>query len=177
MFPARAPETTREGAYAPQESLRIGALGVIRFSVRRDKALAAVGRTGQHCGSVKCFKHDTEAVAVCPYCGRAMCADCASASASAAPRLACSEECAQALGRNDAVLQLLLQKSRQSARANSVYCYLCGALSAGGAVAAYYFLPVPMLIWFLVASAVALIISGAWFGRGAGKMNLESPPR
>ena len=25
MFPARAPETTREGAYAPQESLMIGA--------------------------------------------------------------------------------------------------------------------------------------------------------
>jgi hypothetical protein len=29
-----------------------------------------------------------------------------------------------------------------------------------------------MLIWFLAASAVALIISGAWFGRGAGKMQL-----
>jgi len=119
---------------------------------------------------MKCFKHDTEAVAVCPYCGRALCAACASASVSAAPRLACSEECAKALARNDAVLQLLLQKSRQSARANSVYCYLCGALSAGAAVAAWFWLPVPMLMWFLAASAVALIISGAWFGRGAGKM-------
>jgi hypothetical protein len=86
--------------------------------------------------------------------------------------LACSEACAQALARNDAVLQVLLQKSRQSARANSVYCYLCGALSAGGAVAAYYLMPVPMLMWFLAASAVALIISGVWFGRGAGKMTL-----
>jgi hypothetical protein len=121
---------------------------------------------------MKCFKHDTEAVAVCPYCGRALCAPCASASASAAPRLACSEECAKALARNEAVLQLLLQKSRQSARANSVYCYLCGGLSAGGTVAAWYWLPVPLLMWFLAASAVALIISGAWFGRGAGKIKL-----
>lgn len=121
---------------------------------------------------MKCFKHETESVAVCAYCGRGMCASCASALTLAAPRLACSEECAKALARNDAVLQLLLQKSRQSARANSVYCYLCGALSAGAAVAAWFWLPVPMLMWFLAASAVALIISGAWFGRGAGKMNL-----
>src|SRR5580658_3713044 len=126
---------------------------------------------------MKCFKHDVEAVAVCPYCGKALCAPCATATTSAAPRLACSEECASALTRNERALEMLLQKSRQSARANSVYCYLCGALSGGGAVAAYYYLPVPMLIWFLAASAVALIISGAWFGRGAGKMNLESPPR
>ena len=121
---------------------------------------------------MKCFKHDTEAVAVCPYCGRALCAPCASAFASAAPRLACSEECATALARNEGALQLLLQKSRQSARANSIYCYLCGALSAGAAVASLFWLPVPLLIWFLGASAVALIISGVWFGRGAGKMSL-----
>jgi hypothetical protein len=121
---------------------------------------------------MKCFKHDTEAVAVCPYCGRALCAPCASTVASAAPRLACSEECAKALTRNERFLQLLLQKSWQSARANSVYCYLCGGLSAGATVAAWYWLPVPLLMWFLGASAVALIISGAWFGRGAGKMNL-----
>ena len=121
---------------------------------------------------MKCFQHDTEAVAVCPYCGRALCAACASANASAVPRLACSEECAKALARHDAILQLLLHKSRPTARANSVYCYLCGALSAGGTVAAWFWLPVPMLMWFLAASAVALIISGVWFGRGAGKMTL-----
>jgi disulfide bond formation protein DsbB len=67
---------------------------------------------------------------------------------------------------------MLLQKSRQSARANSVYCYLCGALSAGATVAAWYWMPVPLLMWFTGASAVVLIISGAWFGRGAGKMKL-----
>jgi|SRR5277367_3661210 len=121
---------------------------------------------------MKCFKHDTEAVGVCPYCGRALCAPCASASVAAAPRLVCSAECAAALARNEGALQLLLQKSRQSARANSVYCYLCGGLSAGGAVAAWFWLPVPLVIWLLAGSAVALIISGVWFGRGAEKLKV-----
>jgi hypothetical protein len=121
---------------------------------------------------MKCFQHETEAVAVCPNCGRAMCAPCASARPSAARRLACSDECAAALARNEGALETLLQRSRQSARANSVYCYLCGALSAGATVAAHYWLPVPLLMWFTGASAVALIISGAWFGRGARQMKL-----
>ena len=120
---------------------------------------------------MKCFKHDAEAVAVCPYCGRAICAPCASTSTSAAPRLACSPECATALTRNERSLEMLLQKSRQSARANSVYYYVCGALSAGATVASCYWLPIPFLIWFLGASSVALVISGFWFGRAAGKVD------
>ena len=117
---------------------------------------------------MKCFKHDADAVGVCLYCGRALCAPCASATAGS--RLACSEECAAALARQERTLEMLLHKSRQSARANSVYCYLCGALSAGATVAAWHWLPSPLLMWFTGASAVALIISGAWFGRGARKM-------
>jgi predicted nucleic acid-binding Zn ribbon protein len=119
---------------------------------------------------MKCFKHDVEAVAVCPYCGRALCASCAAATA--APRLACSEECAAALTRNERMLEMLLQKSRQSARANSVYCYLAGALSAGATIAAWYWLPSPLLMWLTGASAVVLIISGVFFGRGARKMKM-----
>jgi len=88
----------------------------------------------------------------------------------AAPRLACSPECATALTRNERALEMLLQRSRQSARANAVYCYLCGILSAGATVAAWYWLPVPFLMWVTGASAVVLIISGVWFGRGAKKM-------
>jgi len=122
--------------------------------------------------TMKCFKHDAEAVAVCPYCGRALCASCASAAVSAAPRVACSDECARALARNERALEMLLQKSRQSARANSVYCYLCGALSAGATFAAWHWLPSPLLMWFTGASAFVLIISGAWFGRGAEKLKL-----
>jgi hypothetical protein len=118
---------------------------------------------------MNCFQHPAGAVAVCPYCGRALCAPCASAAASAGRRLACSAECAQALARNEEALEILLQKSRQSARANSVYYYLCGGLSAGAAAASWYWLPIPFLMWFLGASAVALVISGFWFGRAAGK--------
>jgi disulfide bond formation protein DsbB len=81
--------------------------------------------------------------------------------------LACSTECAQALARDEGALEMLLQKSRQSARANSVYYYACGALSAGAAVASWYWLPIPFLMWFLGASSVALAISGVWFGRAA----------
>jgi len=120
---------------------------------------------------MKCFKHDTEAVAICPYCGRALCAPCATTCASAAPRLACSDECAKALTRNERALEMLLQKSRQSARANSVYCYLCGTLSAGATVACWFWMQIPLLMWFTGGSALVLIISGAWFGRGARKMN------
>jgi hypothetical protein len=118
---------------------------------------------------LKCFQHDTEAVGVCPWCGRALCAACAPVEGAAKQRLACSDQCAKALARHEFALDLLLQKSRQSARANSVYCYLCGAILAGATVAAWYELPSPLLMWFTGSCAVALFISGAWFGRGAKK--------
>jgi len=118
---------------------------------------------------MKCFNHDTQAVAICPWCGRAMCAPCSLFTSSVGRRLACSEECAAALARSEGALEMLLQKSRQSARATSVYYYLCGGLSAGAAIASWYWLPIPFLMWFLAASAVALVISGVWFGRAAGE--------
>src|SRR5580700_8029523 len=122
---------------------------------------------------MNCFKHQAVAVAVCPWCGRAQCAPCVSAAAaSAGRRLACSDECAKAMAYNEEALETLLQKSRQSARANSVYCYLCGAILAGATVAAWYELPSPLLMWFTGACAVALFISGAWFGHGAKKAKL-----
>jgi hypothetical protein len=118
---------------------------------------------------MKCFKHDAEVVAVCPWCGRAMCPACASAPVSAGSRLACSDECAKALARNDGALELLLQKSRQSARATSIYYYVCGLISAGAAVGSWHWLGIPFLVWFLGATSVALIVSGFWFGKAAGK--------
>ena len=116
---------------------------------------------------MKCLKHQSEAVAVCAYCGRALCLDCVPAPT--APRLACSSECAAALERNEQVLHLLLEKSAQSAKASAFYCYLCGGLSAAAAVAAWFMLPSPFLIYFTGACSVALILSGVWYGRGAKK--------
>ncbi len=118
---------------------------------------------------MKCLRLDLVAVGVCAYCGRALCRQCANVSG--AERLACEEGgCAAALARNDNALESLVEKSRQSARANSVYYYLCGILCVGAKVAAWFWLPVPFLMWFIGATAVALIISGFWFGRVARKM-------
>jgi hypothetical protein len=117
---------------------------------------------------VKCLRHDLDAIGICAYCGRALCRQCAPGSGPA--RLTCEDGCAAALARNERSLDFLLEKSLQSARANSVYYYVCGVLSAGATVAAWYWLPVPLLMWFTGASSVALIFSGFWFGRVARKI-------
>lgn len=122
---------------------------------------------------MKCFKHRTvEAVAVCVYCGRALCGDCVPAGDS--KRVTCSEACAQALTRNDRALQSLLDKSAQTAKASALYCYLTAALSAGAAVAAWFMLPSPFLIYFTAACAVALAAAGFWYQRVARKHGEES---
>ena len=132
------------------------------------------------CGTMKCAAHQAEAVAVCAYCGRALCAACAQLSATR--RMVCSSHCAGALTRNDQALEILLQKSRQSARASAVYAYLCGGLSAAGAVGAHFFLPVPFLIYFTAGCSLVFFASGIWYGRIAEK-RIEpvkfsrSPPR
>ncbi len=116
---------------------------------------------------MKCSPHQAEAVAVCAYCGRALCAECAKPSATA--RMVCSKNCAAALTRNDKALELILQKSLQSARASAFYSYLCGGLSAAGAVGAYFYLPVPFLVWFTAGCSGVFIASGFWYGRIARK--------
>ncbi len=110
---------------------------------------------------MKCFKHKTDAVAVCAYCGRAMCEVCVTVPN--APRMTCSTDCAAALTQNDRAMQSILQKSVQSLKASAFYCYLCGGLSAATAVLAKFMLPSPFLIFFTGACAVVLIAAGAWY--------------
>ena len=117
--------------------------------------------------AMKCATHKTEAVAVCAWCGRALCADCAKPSATR--RMVCSDDCAAALTRADRAMELILQKSLQSARASAFYSYLCGGLSAAGAVGAYFYLPSPFLIWFCAGCSVVFIASGIWYWRIARK--------
>jgi predicted nucleic acid-binding Zn ribbon protein len=119
---------------------------------------------------MKCAAHNAEAVAVCAWCGRALCAACAKPSATL--RLVCSEDCSAALVRNDKAMQLILLKSEQNARATAIYCYLCGALSAAGAVGAWFYLPLPFLIAFAGGCSVVFIASGIWYGRIARKQKL-----
>jgi hypothetical protein len=110
---------------------------------------------------MKCFKHKTDAVAVCSYCGRAMCEECVTSPT--APRIVCSTECATALARDERAMQSILQKSVQSLKASAFYCYLCGGLSGGAAIVAWFMLPSPFLILFTGACAVVLIASGIWY--------------
>ena len=111
---------------------------------------------------MKCFLHPADAVAVCVYCGRGMCADCAKTFGT--KRFVCSGVCDNALAKQDLALQLILQKSVQSARASAFYSFLCGGLSAAGAVGAWFYLPVPFLIWFTAGCSLVFIASGAWYG-------------
>jgi predicted nucleic acid-binding Zn ribbon protein len=118
---------------------------------------------------MKCLTHQAEAVAICAYCGRALCADCAKPSAT--QRMVCSDNCAAALARDDKAMQLILQKSEQSARASAFYSYLCGGLSAAASVGAFFCLPSPFLIWFTAGCSLVFIASGIWYGRIAKKQN------
>jgi hypothetical protein len=121
---------------------------------------------------VKCCKHNaTDAVAVCAWCGRAVCAECVPPGA--AERIACSANCTAALNANTKALASLLDKTAQSARASALYCYLTGGLSAGAAVAAWFMLPSPFLIYFTGACALALFAAGFWHGRVARKHGTE----
>jgi hypothetical protein len=116
---------------------------------------------------MKCSVHRAEAVAVCAYCGRALCPDCAKQSAT--NRMVCSDACDSALTRADKAMDLVLQKSLQSAQASAFYSYLCGGLSIAGAIGAYFYLPVPFLVWFTAGCSVVFIASGIWYGRIARK--------
>lgn len=116
---------------------------------------------------MKCFKHKTDAVALCAYCGRGMCEECVTSLA--ASRMVCSVECASALGRNERAMQVVLEKSVQSLKASAFYCYVCGGLSAAAAVVAWFMLPSPFLILFTAACAVVLIASGIWYTVASGK--------
>jgi len=122
---------------------------------------------------VKCTKDSAEAVAVCAYCGRALCNDCIQSPT--APRTVCSNDCAAALTRADQAMQMILQRSAQSAQASAFYRYVSGGLSAAAAVVAWFVLPSPFLILFTGACAVVLIASGIWYGRGAKRQNSDSP--
>ena len=116
---------------------------------------------------MKCTAHNAEAVAVCAYCGRGLCPACTKPSTTG--RMVCSDACDTALTRADQAMAAILQKSLQSARASAFYSYLCGGLSAAGAVGAYYYLPVPFLVWFTAGCSVVFIASGVWYGRIANK--------
>jgi len=116
---------------------------------------------------MKCAAHNAEALAVCSWCGKALCRDCAKTSES--QRMVCSDQCAAALARESKAMDLVLQKSLQNTRASAFYFFLCGALTAAGGVGAWFYLPSPFLIWFCAGCTAVFIASGLWYLRIARK--------
>jgi hypothetical protein len=116
---------------------------------------------------MKCATHQGEAIGVCAWCGRAVCAACGKSSTSR--RMVCSDDCAAALTQEARAMDLILRKSLQSASASAFYSFLCGALSAGGAVGAWYYLPSPFLIWFCAGCSAVFLVSGFWYAAIARK--------
>jgi hypothetical protein len=115
---------------------------------------------------MKCFSHTSvDALAVCAYCGRALCGQCVQPNNL---RMTCSSRCSEALTRFETALVTIEQQSRRSAQASAFYCYLCAGLSAAAAVVAWFLLPSPFLILFTGGCALVLVVSGVWYGR-AGK--------
>jgi hypothetical protein len=118
---------------------------------------------------MKCLRHKIDAIAICSYCGRAVCAECITSPT--APRIVCSAECATGLAQNERALQSLLEKSVQSLKAGAFYCYLCGGLSAAAAVVAWFMLPSSFLILFTGACAIVLFASGIWYTLASQKQS------
>jgi hypothetical protein len=110
---------------------------------------------------MKCAAHNAEAIAVCSWCGKALCRDCAKTSES--QRMVCSDQCAAALTRESKAMDLILQKSLQNSRASAFYSFLCAGLSAAGAIGANSYMHVPFLIWFCVGCAFVFTASGCWY--------------
>jgi|SRR6516165_10448468 hypothetical protein len=117
---------------------------------------------------MKCFKHPVaDSIAVCAYCGRALCKDCVQDPNGL--RITCSTVCAEALSRAETALRAIEQQSRRSAQASAFYCYLCAGLSAAAAIVAWFLLPSPFLILFTAGCALVLLVSGIWYGRAGSK--------
>ncbi len=121
---------------------------------------------------MKCTTHNAEANAVCAYCGRALCPQCAAHSSG--QRMSCSPACVAALARADKAVELIIQKSTQSARAGAFTCYLLGGLFVACAVLAALMMPSPFLMAFLTISGVGLLVSGVWHSRAAKRQTNET---
>src|SRR5947207_6203284 len=110
---------------------------------------------------MKCFTHiASDAVAICSYCGKGLCADCARPSEKA--RIACSTGCAGAISLADKAMQAVFLQGRRNAQASAIYCFLGAVLSGAGAIVAWYMLPSPFLILFAGGCALVLLLSGIW---------------
>jgi hypothetical protein len=115
---------------------------------------------------MKCAIHNTDATAICPHCGRAMCPACGGIGT--AQRAACSEACAAALAKADQALDLILRKSTQLARTSALMCYLFGGIFLASAPLTFWMLPylrATPILGLVLGSG--LLLAGVWYDRAA----------
>jgi hypothetical protein len=103
-----------------------------------------------------------------------MCRECGAGIGSGP--LICSTGCADALSHQRDAIQSLVKYCNETRQASATYYFLSAALSAGGAVAAWFFMPLPFLVWFAGGCAVVMGITGFRHLRFQGK-NLSSVPK
>ncbi len=121
---------------------------------------------------MKCSTHNVEANGVCAYCGRAVCSQCSSLETG--QRTACSLACSAALGKEEAVVELILKKNVQGARATAMFCYLLGLIFLiSGLVMGIQTRQLVMFL-FLGLSGMGMMIGGIFYGRIAKKQPI--PP-
>src|SRR2546428_84163 len=117
---------------------------------------------------MKCETHNQDATAICAYCGRGLCADCARAASS--PRIACSDVCAQALARTEVAISTILNKHVQGARAVGYLCYAAGIIFLATGIYGFRVAPQSRVANLsTVVLGIALMTFGIWFHRMAKK--------
>jgi len=118
---------------------------------------------------MRCATHDQDAIAVCSYCGRALCPACEPASSSR--RMACSRACADALADSTRAIELTLGKSVQTAKATAFGSYALGVLCIAFAIYGHHVYP-QMRVGnpLLAAFGVISLVWGFWFQR-VGRKN------
>ena len=125
---------------------------------------------------MRCVEHDSGATGVCPFCGRAMCVDCAVHSSGS--RRACSPECLRGLAALDEAALISTTKGSRTLKANVTFCVFLGSVFALIGVVIVVMSP---SAWpagaFLLATGMALIIGGMIYARALReRISVPSPP-
>jgi hypothetical protein len=116
---------------------------------------------------MKCRIHSQEAIGICPYCGRAVCASCDRVPSSG--RTACSPACAEALVQGEYAAQLTLRKHVQGARVAAYFLCVSGIAFVAFAIIGYLKEPRLFMPHLLAAVfGVILTIAGVAYHRVAG---------
>lgn len=112
---------------------------------------------------MECPEHHQTATGVCMRCGRALCPACGGEAG--AGRRACGEACARVLDQHDQAFALLTRQTLQTAQASAVFSGLCSLLSLAGAAGAWFYLPVPFLVWFCAGCGLVFMATAIWQAR------------